>query len=646
MAISFFNDDIGIVVGDLATILRTVDGGMHWTEMDLPIEEDLIDVKCVADGHGIAVGRHGTILTTADHGATWIIQSTGATFNYAGVDLQLDGTGFIVGFETLRTTDFGATWDVLPFGGSMTQVASLGDTVLIVNDNGVTRQSFDAGETWATRNSGVDSECRPLILDSAIMFIYGRGGFAEGTISRSMDGGLTWTPQSVGDSRVVSVLFRDSLNGTALNATSHYFHTTDGGLTWGNAVGELPDLGVYGMAFDGCITASGMHAVGDIGYIWGLALPVGEWELRSTGFQTNLNAVEFAAPGVAFICGWDGFIARTDDYGLSWTTQNSGVAGDLYDIQFLDANEGWIVGESAALHTIDGGTTWANMDSIGLLLRSVHFMTPSTGVVTGMSGVIRRTTDGGANWTSITSPGGFIHHAVEFYGADTGYIANETEVLRTTNGGLDWEPIPQLQLAYSDIHMFSATEVIVIGTSINSFRKTMDGGNTWIPMDVPSALGFTGPSIDFVDADTGYAVGNQGRVMMTSDGGLTWAYDAWRSDQYLNDIAFDAEGNGMYVGDMGHMLGSGMSLPLGLSPKDRPDAVLFPVPAANELHLQNAEEWAGASYLIHDMGGRALGAGTWNGGQSSIDVRALPAGIYTLTLKNKRGLLTERFMKQ
>jgi photosystem II stability/assembly factor-like uncharacterized protein len=45
--------------------------------------------------------------------------------------------------------------------------------------------------------------------------------------------------------------------------------------------------------------------------------------------------------------------------GRSWQSQTSGVAVDLLDVKFLDAVEGWAVGnEGTVLHTTDGGRHW------------------------------------------------------------------------------------------------------------------------------------------------------------------------------------------------------------------------------------------------------------------------------------------------
>ena len=81
----------------------------------------------------------------------------------------------------------------------------------------------------------------------------------------------------------------------------------------------------------------------------------------------------------------------------------------LRAVQFVDAKEGWSVGDDGLiLHTIDGGQTWERQPSmVQASLRSVHFIDPYTGYAVGReslpygggsAGVVLATTDGGEKW--------------------------------------------------------------------------------------------------------------------------------------------------------------------------------------------------------------------------------------------------------
>src|SRR5438477_10433745 len=57
----------------------------------------------------------------------------------------------------------------------------------------------------------------------------------------------------------------------------------------------------------------------------------------------------------------------------------------IHAVQFVDASEGWAVGDDGVIwHSIDGGKTWERQKSgTRASLRGVHFVTPYTGWAVG-----------------------------------------------------------------------------------------------------------------------------------------------------------------------------------------------------------------------------------------------------------------------
>ncbi|MBM3241900.1 hypothetical protein FJZ31_36985 [Candidatus Poribacteria bacterium] len=85
-----------------------------------------------------------------------------------------------------------------------------------------------------------------------------------------------------------------------------------------------------------------------------------KWEIVRRGdWETNFNDVHFVDARNGWAVGEDGVIAHTTDGGVTWTPQNSGTTNSLIGVDFVNANEGWIVGGNGTiLHTINGGATW------------------------------------------------------------------------------------------------------------------------------------------------------------------------------------------------------------------------------------------------------------------------------------------------
>ena len=64
-----------------------------------------------------------------------------------------------------------------------------------------------------------------------------------GTILRTTDGGITWTPQTSGISTyLLSVCFTDINNGTAVGQGGTIIRTTDGGTNWFSQSGGTTNI--------------------------------------------------------------------------------------------------------------------------------------------------------------------------------------------------------------------------------------------------------------------------------------------------------------------------------------------------------------------------------------------------------------------
>lgn len=265
--------------GDDGTILHSTDAGGTWTPQSSGTTLDLIEVDFVDSQHGWALEKNGRVLRTSDGGGSWTRLSSfgyGASGAIDFVDVDLgwaagspfygvahtsDGgdnwsgqsnfvnpsggklpTGYLREIEMLdsqygwfynsdqdlvRTTDGGATWELLPsvapYGTSMLQFVdsqngwSVGSTV---------RRTYDGGATWTTQTA---SGGAGAFLDADTGWIVGGSGSIESTL----DGGVHWLPQTSGvTSDLLGIAFLDSDTGWAVGEDGVILHTLDGGQTW------------------------------------------------------------------------------------------------------------------------------------------------------------------------------------------------------------------------------------------------------------------------------------------------------------------------------------------------------------------------------------------------------------------------------
>lgn len=114
MDVDFINDSVGWVVGSGWTVLKTIDGGLHWVSQSVPADVDpYLKGVCFVDSLvGWVVGSSGTILRTGDGGATWEIQDAGTLFGLRRVASADGDEGWAVGSRgtILHAADGGADW--------------------------------------------------------------------------------------------------------------------------------------------------------------------------------------------------------------------------------------------------------------------------------------------------------------------------------------------------------------------------------------------------------------------------------------------------------------------------------------------------------------------------------------------------------
>ena len=130
----------------------------------------------------------------------------------------------------------------------------------------------------------------------------------------------------------------------------------------------------------------------------------------------------------------------------------------LHAVQFVDAQEGWAVGDEGVIwHTINGGESWERQPTgVRASLRAIQFINPFTGYVVGREelphgggsvGVVLLTTDGGVEWRRISSqtlPG---LQCVRFFDVRNGIVAGDgtdavpSGIYTTADGGRTWKPV-------------------------------------------------------------------------------------------------------------------------------------------------------------------------------------------------------------
>ena len=225
---------------------------------------------------------------------------------------------------------------------------------------------------------------------------------------------------------------------------------------------------------------------------------------NSSGWTTQTSPIERALNGVVFIDanqGWavgntfdtKGTIITTSNGGVTWVSQQAGMSADmnrdLFGVDFVDANNGWVVGGSGQIAaTSNGGATWAQQIDIGAPnLNRVDFVDTQNGWVVGNQATIQRTSNGGTTWSAQTVPGAIGTDnlfGVSFVDVNNGWVVGaDGDILRTSNGGTTWtQQTSGVTQNLNGVFFINATTGWAVGTNIGTNQRiltTTDGGTTW-----------------------------------------------------------------------------------------------------------------------------------------------------------------------
>ncbi|MBM4338252.1 MAG: hypothetical protein FJ110_01785 [Deltaproteobacteria bacterium] len=215
-------------------------------------------------------------------------------------------------------------------------------------------------------------------------------------------------------------------------------------------------------------------------------------------------------------------------------SQAQKIYDDLFSVTFPNEKEGWASGRwGCVLHTADRGKSWVRLNTgTDLTLSSVFFVDSKNGWAVGEEGIIIHTKDGGKNWEKQKSPVRFFHMKVFFVSPLKGWIVSEqTHILHTSDGGKTWtvqfkdQDFILKSISFSDpLHGWAVGEFGYI-------YHTRNGGNTWERLAGEYGLSVKTGEIEggtflfdvkALDPQTVWAVGIDGYVIKTDNGGKTW----------------------------------------------------------------------------------------------------------------------------
>jgi len=334
----------------IAFLSINASGQEGWIQQSSPSSKGIVAVYAIDSMNVWAVGQKGLIIHTTDGGATWDSIPSITERNLYTVEFINADTGYVGGREDesstpwekrliQRTTDGGLNWEFqhLPDGGGMMIMdidfvdGPPGKPMRGISVGGLAHVwvSNDYGETWdaASGNCGEGNFNSCYFSDSLKGWFVGTPSNVKPyTIMYTDDGCSSFLEQTDPvEVKLNGVCFGTDLKGIAVGNAGSVLYTSDGGVNWEQSSDE------------------------DI--------------KATTWFSVFLTET-----GKAWAVGNNGLIVYSIDWGHTWEAQSSGVSEPLWEVHFINDNEGWIVGGlsgNVILHTKNGGVTTTGIGDYG-----------------------------------------------------------------------------------------------------------------------------------------------------------------------------------------------------------------------------------------------------------------------------------------
>ncbi|WP_083748466.1 YCF48-related protein [Pelomonas sp. KK5] len=552
---SFFVDgSTGWSVGANGTILKTADGGAHWTPQSSGVDIALRSVRFADASNGWIQGDYGALLHTTDGGTTWAVSELPGNVLNASLQVLDARTLFVKAGsgQLVSSTDAGLTWQTPNFTPTVDSATrtqwSLSDGVLSRSVDFGASKSIVLDARPASNASYYYSNYQLQRMDDQhLLVVRASQGYVNGNwvndyaYWRTQDGGLTWdTPAMLGlpaNGGGSSLSFVSAMPGLLLALSNNtLYRSTDVGGSWSAVVMPtgFPYSYFYGVTFypltNSLVMAYSYYGAytlsRDGGQTWTTLVAPGSSNGYAS-YNTPQRVQWLNAAGAIQLSYADGSIYRSADYGQTWT-QTLGASSVPSDSQLgafwaLDTQRAVAIDRSGhLLASSDGGRSWAVKQS-GLYSNyygttRIVFNTAKIGWLYLGDGRLYRTTDGGDTWlTGLNS--NFYSANFQFLDERTGFAVNGSKLSKTADGGVSWIDLDAaLPMGTTKVAFQSATHGLAYGS--NGIAETSDGGQTWTPRYTGSTTTFY--AAQYIDAKTAWALGSNGDMQKSVDGGTTW----------------------------------------------------------------------------------------------------------------------------
>jgi photosystem II stability/assembly factor-like uncharacterized protein len=252
------------------------------------------------------------------------------------------------------------------------------------------------------------------------------------------------------------------------------------------------------------------------------------WSAATTGTSSAILGVCFPTPTIAYACGMNGTILKSVDGGGTWQAQSSGTSEHLYKISFKDANNGFAGGNNMTLlKTNDGGATWSRVTGVstfGAHIRNLHYDASGHLVMSGNSFAVV-SPDGGLTWNTMMGTTGTLYGIASLHDANNNSYAVVGVgglALRTADAGATWQSSIAFNSGSMSVDFADANHGWAADFG-GTLSKSDNGGVSWTELSTSyTNHGGDLRAVKMVSATEIWAAGDNGVVVHSTDGGVSW----------------------------------------------------------------------------------------------------------------------------
>ncbi len=520
------------------TLLQIKGKHVYQRECDTPIDLQLHDV-CFVNQIGWAVGEQGAVIKSVDGGKNWAKQTTLNTqANLFRVVFENEKNGWIGAKNNdtgtvYRTTSGGTSWTPqIP----LDHAAEIDHLNFVDTTHGWARAQVGDLTKWHLLPSG--SGIDPNLTIECLHFFDRHHGWAaaqqkDGAIQilQTDDSGTTWSKVDT-----PPVFYRSRV----------FAKGPDECWCIGNELGQLIQIKAKKgtvvpvssnwRLHDICFIGNTGWAVGTKGVLLKNSNGEGWKQQASPNSSATFLRVSFLDDKNGWIgCGdaKGGAVYRTTDGGITWTTRSQGHASYIDHFGFVNAQTGWArtLGSQQDQWQLLPPLSSAEgvVNATDVAIKQLHFVDEKHGWAISSKNNetvnVIKTADGGQTWIFIETPKLWANTRVFARGVEECWcIADANNTLIQINGTTSKE-VSALQGGRLQDVCFIGTELGFAVGEQGVLMKSTDGGQDWSKVTFPDTTAKL-LRVTFQDEKIGWISGENegvGTVYRTLDGGQTWA---------------------------------------------------------------------------------------------------------------------------